>query len=110
MKRLFIGLLSLTMLLVSGCSSNEDWNSSFVVWDDYIYVMSNEYVTDVESEIGKVTKYSDKEGTYFGNFSNTYKKGTKYFSIAEISTDEAIAVEENGKFIKAIRKGKYGKE
>ena len=98
------------MLIVVGCSSSADWNSSFVVWDGYVYEMSNEYVMEVEEEIGKVTKYSDKEGTYSGNFSNMYKKGTKYYAIVGINTDEAIAVKENGEYRKAYRDGKYGEK
>ncbi|MCM3673266.1 hypothetical protein M3699_05075 [Peribacillus simplex] len=65
------------------------WAFQFVVWQGYIYVVSNEYVTEIDSEIGQVTKYSDME-SYSGNFSNTFKKGTKYYSIKGISTDEAI--------------------
>lgn len=90
-------------------SSSADWASSFVVWDDYIYQISDEYVAEVDEEIGKVTKYSDDEGTYSGNFSNEYEKGTKLYSIKGISTDEAIAIEEaDGKYRKAIRDGEYG--
>ena len=100
----------LMSFIFSGCTSSNDWNSSFVVWDDYIYEISNEYVTDVEEQIGKVTKYSDEEGAYSGNFSNTYKKGTKYFRISGISLDEAIAVEEDGQYKKAYQVGKYGKK
>ncbi|NEU31951.1 hypothetical protein GN156_14355 [bacterium LRH843] len=50
-----------------------------------------------------------KKGTYSGNFSNVYKKGTKYFSFEGISTDEAIAIEEDddGKYRKVIKDGKY---
>jgi hypothetical protein len=84
-----------------------DWASSFVVFDDYIYEVSGEYVSDIDKEIGKVTKYSDMEGTYYGNFSNTFKKGTKYYSIKGVRTETAIAVGDNGKFVKAIRKGEY---
>jgi hypothetical protein len=85
-----------------------DWAYSFVVWDGYVYVVSDEMVEDVEKEIGHVTKYSDMEGTYSGNFSNSYKKGTKYFSIKGISEDEAIAIaEDDGRFSKATREGKY---
>lgn len=73
-----------------------------------MYEISDEYV-DSNEEIGKVTKYSDTVGTYFGNFSNKYKKGTKLYSIIGVHTDEAIAVEENGKFRKAINSGKYEK-
>ena len=67
-------------------------------------------MTDVDKEIGKVTKYSDEEGTYSGNFSNTYKKGTKYFRISGINIDEAIAIEEDGQYRKAYQVGKYGKK
>lgn len=56
--------------------------------------MTGEYIDVVDEEIGEVTIYSDKEGTYTGNFSNEYEKGTKYFAIPGISTDEAIAVQE----------------
>jgi hypothetical protein len=83
------------------------WAYSFVVWDGYIYVVSDEYVTEIDSEIGKVTKYSDME-QYSGNFSNVYKKGTKYYSIKGISTDDVIAIQDDdGKFKKAVREAEY---
>ncbi|MFO1441788.1 hypothetical protein KDN24_00770 [Bacillus sp. Bva_UNVM-123] len=83
------------------------WAFQFVVWQGYIYVVSDEYVTEIDSEIGQVTKYSDME-SYSGNFSNTFKKGTKYYSIKGINTDEAIAIEESdGRYIKAYREGEY---
>ena len=73
-----------------------------------IYVVNDEEVDHVDREIGIVTKYSDIEGTYSGNFSNTYRKGTKYFSIVDVSTDDAIAIEDiNGHYVKAISDGKY---
>jgi hypothetical protein len=83
------------------------WAYKFVVFDDYTYVISDEFVTEIDKEIGNVTKYSDDEGTYYGNFSNVYKKGTKYYAIKGISTNIAIAVEDNGRYIKAIREGEY---
>lgn len=108
LNRLLRMAMIFSVMIFAGCSSNS-WVSAFVVWDDYIYEVSDEYVDVVDEEIGKVTRYSDKEGTYSGNFSNEYKKETKYFSIAAISTDEAIAIEEGeGKYRKAVRKGKYG--
>ncbi|MFJ5763162.1 hypothetical protein ACIQAA_29420 [Neobacillus sp. NPDC093182] len=83
------------------------WAFQFVVWQGYIYVISDEYVSEIDSEIGQVTKYSDME-SYAGNFSNTYKKGTKYYSIKGISTEEAIAIEETaGGYIKAYRESEY---
>lgn len=83
------------------------WAYSFVVWDDYIYVISEEYVTEIDGVIGEVTRYSDME-QYSGNFSNAYEKGTEYYSIEGVSTDEAIAIEESdGRYIKAYREGEY---
>jgi hypothetical protein len=105
--------LSLILLLVVVCcfllpsKQFASWAYSFVVYDGYIYVISDEYVTEIDKELGHVIKYSDNEGTYYGNFSNTFKKGTKYFSIKGINTDTAIAVEDDGKFIKADREGEY---
>jgi hypothetical protein len=88
--------------------SNADWAYSFVIWDGVIYVVNDEEVWQVDREIGEVTNYSDMEGTYSGNFSNTYRKGTKYFSIVDVSTDDAIAVEDvKGHYVKAISDGKY---
>ena len=89
----------LFVLLISFAPSKAmatSWVYPFVVWDGYIYVISDdEYVTEIGGKIGKVTKYSDME-RYSGNFSNTYKKGTKYYSIEGVSTDEAIAIKESG--------------
>ena len=75
-----------------------------------MYEIDDEYVSEVIEELGQVTKYSDREGTYAGNFSNKYSKGTKFYSIEGIHPDEAIAIEEDGKYRKAIQKGKYGEK
>jgi hypothetical protein len=105
---LLIGVLFLlfTSILPSKVLATT-WAYSFVVWDGYIYVISDEYVTEVGSVIGHVTRYSDME-QFSGNFSNSYIKGTKYYSIEGISTDEAIAIEESdNRYIKAYREGEY---
>ena len=109
---LFIFAMCSTFLLaLTGCSKSPSWAKTFVVWKGYVYEISDEYVKEVDEEIGKVTKYSDQEGTYKGNFSNKYRKGTKYYSIKGIGTDEAIAIQEqDGRFRKAIRDGKYGEK
>lgn len=110
MKRIRLAILMPFFCILSACSlgnSQASWAYSFVVWNDYVYQISDEYVQEVDKEIGEVTVYSDREGTYSGHFSNEYKKGTEYYSITGVSTDEAIAVKEDGKYRKAIRDGKY---
>jgi hypothetical protein len=115
--RFFLVLILLFSFFIAACShsdsnhSSADWAYSFVVWDGLTYQLSDEYVENINEEIGEVTKYSDMEGTYSGNFSNVYEKGTKYYAITGISSKEAIAVEEkDGRYRKAIRSGKYGEK
>ena len=48
--------------------SSGEWAFKFVVWDGYIYRLSDEYVDDVVEEIGEVTNHSVIEETYSGNF------------------------------------------
>jgi hypothetical protein len=102
-----LSFLLLTTLIFPGKSLATSWAYSFVVWDGYIYVVSDEDVAEVGSEIGHVTKYSNME-SYPGNFSNSFAKGTKYYSIKGISKNEAIAVEKSkGEYIKAYREAEY---
>lgn len=93
-------------LFLSACSlgnSNTSWAYAFVAWEGNTYQKTDEYADVVEEEIGEVTMYSDHEGTYTGNFSNEYQKGTKYFAIPGTSTDEAIAVQEkDGRYRKMV--------
>jgi hypothetical protein len=86
------------------------WAYMFVVNDGRIYVISEEHVDpkQIGSRIGKVTTYSDSEGTYSGNFSNRYPKGTEYYEIIGVEVYDAIAVKENeGLYIKAKYGGEY---
>lgn len=90
-----------------------DWASRFVVYSGDLYAVTDETVSpnDIEREIGKVTRYSDKEGTYAGNFSNTFPKGTAYYSIINLDAQEAIAIQtSDGTYIKAINKGRYNND
>ncbi|MFS0864329.1 hypothetical protein [Fredinandcohnia sp. 179-A 10B2 NHS] len=107
----FMSIVVLFILFISsypGKTLATSWAYYFVVWDGYIYVISEgDYVTEIGDEIGHVTRFSDME-QYSGNFSNAYKKGTKYYSIDGVSTDQAIAVEESdGQYIKAYREVEY---
>jgi hypothetical protein len=102
---LLVGLFC--TLIVPSKSFATSWAYPFVVWDGYIYIVNDEYVTEIDQEIGKVTRYSDMY-QQSGNFSNVYEKGTKYYSIKDVSTDEAIAVEDgSGKYKKAVREREY---
>lgn len=72
-----------------------------------MYVVSEEYVTDVETELGQVTKYSGMK-QYGGNFSNAYKEGTKYYAIKGVDPNKAIAVQvEKDVYLKAESNGAY---
>ena len=83
------------------------WLYPFVVWDGYVYEVTEESVTVIGDEIGQVTNYSDME-QQSGNFSNAYEKGTKYYAIKGVSTEKSLAVQEtNGQYVKADRKEKY---
>lgn len=107
-----LGILSTFLLILAGCtsSSSMDWAHNFVVWDEYIYIVSDEYTENVGEVLGEVTHYSDQEATYTGNFSNKYEEGTKYYKIEGVSTEVAIAVEENDEFRIANQEGKYGEK
>ena len=110
----------ISIVLLTGCSKNDEaisdissdeWAFAFAALDGYIYQISDEYVKDINKELGEVTTYSGVEGTYAGNFSNVYEEGTKYYSIDGISTKEAIAIEEaDGTYRKAVRDGKAEEE
>lgn len=91
-------------------SAFADWAHAFVVYDGNIYVISKTHIApeQIGKKIGKVTKYSDMEGTYSGNFSNHYPKGTEYYEIKGIKILDAIAIKDSkGKFVRADYEGKY---
>lgn len=81
------------------------WAYPFVVWNGKVYeVMQEEIIkdSDIERIIGRVvTKPNDMTGEYYGNASNYYPRGTKYYKIKGIPTSTAIAVKEENKWIKA---------
>ncbi|MNN62429.1 hypothetical protein D3C81_1777290 [compost metagenome] len=91
-------------------SVHADWAYKFVVNEGKSYIISDNRVDpeQVDSIIGEVTKYSDHEDTYSGNFSNHFPKGTNYYNIKGVNTNEAIAIKlSDGSFIKANYNGEY---
>lgn len=70
------------------------WAYPFVVWKGNVYEVTDEKVSDIGDIIGKVRRgTNDMTGEYFGDASNAYPKGTKYYEVIGISTKIAIAVE-----------------
>lgn len=55
-----------------------------------------------------VTYHTDREGTYGGNFSNIYPKGTKYYAIQGITPESVIAVETLEGYVMARYEGESG--
>lgn len=97
----------LCSLLFSTKSFATKWVNPIVVWNGFTYVVSDEYVTDIDKEIGQVNKFSDMKQIP-GNFSNVYREGTKYYSIKGIKTDISIAVQvEGGAYKKAIKRNAF---
>ncbi len=111
MKRITISLVLIFMIHVMLVSTvGADWAFKFVVYNECIYVITTDEIdkTMIDRKLGEVTYYSDFEGTYGGNFSNTFSEGTEYFEIKGFNTYEAIAIKtDEGKYIKADYDGEY---
>lgn len=120
MKR--ITILSLIFLfLISSSAQALDWAYPFLVWKGKVYKVEhvlNGNVREVKQElildkgeIGKIIgevkrKANEYNGKYYGDASNRYPIGTKYYEIKGISTSTAIAIQENNKWVKAVYVGK----
>jgi hypothetical protein len=108
-------LISVVLVFLIACTfliSNTyaKWAYAFVVNNGNIYVVSETHIESnkIGKKIGEVTKYSDQEGTYSGNFSNQFPKGTEYYEIKGVKTNEFIGIKESkDSFIKAKYHGKY---
>jgi hypothetical protein len=108
-------IISLFFVFIIGCTflistSYAKWAYAFVVYDGNTYIISETRIEpkEIGKKIGEVTKYSDNEGTYSGNFSNKFPKGTEYYEIKGVNINDAITVKESKKsFIKANYDGKY---
>ncbi|UOE94722.1 hypothetical protein [Alkalihalobacillus sp. LMS39] len=101
-----IMILMVFMVLITPPVQALSWAYAFVVWNGNVYQVTGEEVGEsfIGQQIGKVTtKPNDMTGRYYGNASNSYPKGTKYYEIEGIETNEAIAVEEKaGVWFKAV--------
>ncbi|WP_208590474.1 hypothetical protein [Gracilibacillus suaedae] len=102
MKKLSIGILLL--LLIPTTLHALEWTYSFVVLDGRVYEVTDEQINQslIGKSIGEVTTQADdRTGKYYGNASNHYPIGTKYLKIEGVDISEAIAVAEQGSYVKA---------
>jgi hypothetical protein len=101
-----IALLSLLFILMFSISVHAiKWQYPFVVWKGKVYeVKQEEFISDSEigKKIGEVKTKPNDIGNYYGNASNFYPKGTKYYEIIGISTSKAIAVKQDSQMVKAV--------
>lgn len=110
MKNIKIILVTLILLIIPFNTAYAKWAYDFVVYNKNIYVITDKKVSAelIGSMLGRVTKYSDREGTYSGNFSNIYPKGTQYYEIIGSDVNKAIAIKEkDGTLIEAKYDGEY---
>lgn len=102
-------IISLCLLLVcigGGRAEALSWAYPFVSWNGHVYKVTEEQVkeTDLGEVIGEVERTADDQtGDYYGDASNFYKKGTKYYELKGIESHLVIAVEaKEGEWVKAV--------
>lgn len=100
------GALTLVFLLLAMAPVQAlSWAYEFVSWDGNVYEVLDEPIKEdsIGKTIGEVkAEPDDMTGDFYGNASNAYPIGTKYFEIIGMSTDQEIAVEiETKQWVKA---------
>ncbi|MDR9853997.1 hypothetical protein RJP21_10330 [Paenibacillus sp. VCA1] len=94
-----------TPVAMTGASNS--WAFDFVRWNDKLYRLTDEDITPIDREIGAVESFIDDENIVgHGVYSNTFAEGTKLYSIPNVRTEDAIAVEANGGYLKMINTAK----
>lgn len=98
-------LAILLFLFIASPVQALSWAYPFVAWNGNVYEVKEEEILQ-ESEVGEIigevkTQADDMTGNYYGDASNLYPIGTKYYEIAGTPTSEAIAVEVDGELLKA---------
>jgi hypothetical protein len=103
-KSLLVLLLSIFTFSTSAQALS--WAYSFVVWKGKVYEVKDEILVDsqIGGSIGEVETWpNEMTGEYYGNASNVYPIGTKYFKVLDLPTSSAIAVEVGqGQWLKAV--------
>jgi len=113
-KIVLMAILIFTLTFTAGCSKNnsnyreeKSWAfSKIIILNGESYVGTSDDVTSIDKKIGTIKYFSTGE-TNINNtiFSNYYKVGTNLYSIPNVNTKDAIAVEiSKNHYIKAINK------
>jgi hypothetical protein len=105
MRKITLLTLLFTFIISSSVQALS-WAIPFVVWKGKVYEIKQEEIIS-ESEIGKKlgevkTVPDDMTGEYYGDASNFYPIGTKYYEIIGTSPSKAIAVKEESQLVKAV--------
>ncbi|MDK2805357.1 MAG: hypothetical protein PWQ94_521 [Thermoanaerobacterium sp.] len=113
-KSLLIAILIFALTFTAGCSKNssndheeKSWAfSKIIILNGETYVGTSDDVTSIDKKIGTIKYFSTGETNINDTiFSNYYKVGTNLYSIPNVSTKDAIAVEiSKNHYIKAINK------
>lgn len=110
MKSIKIVIIVAILFMIPSYTTYAKWAYSFIVYNKNVYLITEIKIDSefIGEELGQVTKYSDREGTYSGNFSNTYPKGTKYYKIKDVDVKESIAIKEvDGSFTQTNYESQY---
>ena len=102
-----IPVLALFLLLFSTSAYALSWAYPFVSWNGRVYQVTDLTLGEdlVSKKIGEVeVKPNEETGKYQGNASNEFDVGTAYYQIKDMKTDEAIAVQVDGQYRKAVFK------
>ncbi|TVX88167.1 hypothetical protein [Paenibacillus agilis] len=108
MKR-SLGVSVMLLVFLTACTNTkapelQSWAYYVVTWNNGVYKITDEKVTEIEEEIGTINIYSTNESGEISNlFSNKYKEGTKLYKIADLDTNEHIAVLDNGIYYRSDR-------
>lgn len=109
-KKMKTIIASVILLMTFYNTAYAKWSYEFVVFNKSIYTITDKKINSdlIGAVLGQVTSYSNQEGTYSGNFSNTFPKGTKYYNIKGSDSNKVIAIKvKDGTFIEANYEGEY---
>ncbi|WP_091479980.1 hypothetical protein [Gracilibacillus orientalis] len=102
MKKICISMLLLFLIPTTLDALSEVY--PFVGLDGRVYEVTDQQIdsSHIGQSVGKVTTQAeDHTGMYYGNASNHYPVGTEYFKMEDTDIGDAIAVEEQGVYVKA---------